>query len=352
MIGAYQTWEYAPPGFLEDLLPWAENSAADYDFEDFYEGIISALRWSGVSGEPTGTGGLWALPVGFEVNNMAVNRRILEEAGFEVPEIAWTTCELLEVATQLQHFGGPDTYAFGARGSRNWATIHPGYISLYTGWGATDFKIEDGQLVSQFDSPEAIAATDYWINLIRVAGSPQWTTQTWMLLQPDLGAGNVAIVYDCDTLYFYAQGPEIDAGNIVIIDGPIPPGKEHAVSNLWVWSLAMNASSNNKDAAWMFLRYFTGKEYQHETMMIDAPRRSTFEHPRYREMNGHFPGFLESFERTVEHTTMRFTPHANFFEVTTEWAAMLQEIYYGNFTTEEGMRELKRRVDIMVADLE
>jgi hypothetical protein len=37
--------------------------------------------------------------------------------------------ELADLCTKLKEFNGAGTYALAVRGSRNWATIHPGYMT-------------------------------------------------------------------------------------------------------------------------------------------------------------------------------------------------------------------------------
>ena len=49
MLGAYFVWQYGPPGYLEDFLPWIENESAtnpDYDWEDIYPNLRSSDQWS------------------------------------------------------------------------------------------------------------------------------------------------------------------------------------------------------------------------------------------------------------------------------------------------------------------
>jgi multiple sugar transport system substrate-binding protein len=63
MLGAYFIWQYGPAGWIEDLHPWLQNSAAtgpDYDFEDIFEGLRTSTRWDFTAGNPLGSGGQWA----------------------------------------------------------------------------------------------------------------------------------------------------------------------------------------------------------------------------------------------------------------------------------------------------
>jgi len=72
--------------------------------------------------------------------------------------------ELEVLCEKLQEFDGPGTYALAIRGSRNWGTIHPAYMTTYTNYGAKDFVVENGKLVSKVNSPEAVKMTSDWVS--------------------------------------------------------------------------------------------------------------------------------------------------------------------------------------------
>ncbi len=49
--------------------------------------------------------------------------------------------------------GGP--YGIGVRGSRSWATIHPGFLSAYTNFGQKDFTVDGGKLKAAMNTKES-----------------------------------------------------------------------------------------------------------------------------------------------------------------------------------------------------
>lgn len=359
MTGAYQIWEYAPPGYIQDLSEFIDDpnmTASDYNIDDFYSGILGALRWDLVPGHKTGTGPQWALPMGFEAYTLAYNKRIFEENGLKPPK---TMDELLDVTTKLNEFDGKGTYGLALRGSRNWATIHPGYMSTFVNYGAKDFEIKDGKLVSMVNSKEAVEMTDMWVNLIRSGGSPSWSSYTWYQAGADLGAGKAAMLFDADVVSYFQnpEGASKEAGNISWVSAPLPEGKTEVNSNLWTWALAMNKESKHKQAAWLFLQYFTGKEYSLwasvNAKVVNPARQSVFEHPDFVEVIKKADGYAEVFKETIDGTTIQFTPQPHFFETTTEWAATLQEIVAGKFgSTQEGMDALQKKINKTVEDIE
>src|SRR3546814_8424373 len=46
-------------------------------------------------------------------------------------------------------------YGIGVRGSRSWATIHPGYLSGLANYGGHDFDVVDGKLRAAVNSDAA-----------------------------------------------------------------------------------------------------------------------------------------------------------------------------------------------------
>ena len=358
MTGAYQVWEYAPAGYIEPLDAYISDPAKTeeiYNFADFYPAVVGSLQWDCIPGHKVGDGPQWALPMGYELNNLAYNKRIFDEKGLTPPK---TTDELLALATQLKEFDGPGTYGVALRGSRNWATIHPGYMTLFATWGAQDFVVENGKLVCKLDSPEAIAMTDYWVKLIKAGSSPQWSTYTWYQAGADLGAGKAAMLFDatCNGYFQNPEGASAEAGNLGWVNGPLPAGKTEVKSNVWVWSLAMNANSKNKDAAWYFLQYFTGPDYMKwagcEASCADAPRASVAESAEYLEVVGKAYGYADALAEGLPYATIQFTPQPYFFECTTEWAATLQDLVGDKYeSTEVAMKQLTQKLNKVVADI-
>jgi multiple sugar transport system substrate-binding protein len=364
MTGAYQSWEYSTAGNMEPLDDYINDpslTSPDYNYDDFIPGVIDALKWDCVPGHSVGTGSQWALPMGWEINILTYNKRILEEQNLDVPE---TAEELLETATALNEFDGSGTYGLALRGTADWGTIHPAYMSMYTTWGAKDFEIEDGKLVSQVDSDEAIAMTDYWVQLVKNGSAPQWSTYGWELAGADLGAGKAAMMWDADRGGYTQNvaGASAEAGNLAFgtIPYPTSAGKtaDDMKSNLWVWSMAMNADSTKKEAAWYFLQYFTSPDFMQwsgtEGACTDTPRQSVLDSEEYQTAVSDAEGYLDAFNQIKDSASIYFTPQPYFSETTTEWAKTLQELVVSDkySSTEEAMKQLKETMDGIVSDLE
>lgn len=335
MTGSYQLWEYAPAGYVQELDPFVNDenrTSSDYDINDFFEGVLNADKWDLVPGHKVGTGNLWAIPLGFEINVLHYNKRAFEQAGIKNPPKTFD--ELIEIATKLNGWNGEGSYGIGIRGTRSWATIHPGYMTSFSNHGAKDFEIENGKLVSKLNSPESIEITEKFVKLIKKAGPKDWSNYTWYQVSSDLGAGKAAMAYDADNFSFYnnKEGASKEAGNLAV--APPPATKDGDVgSNMWVWSIAMNKSSQKKDAAWLFMQYFTSKEHMiwgaTQANVVDPVRKSVWENQGFKERISKIEGYEETFKSIIDNSTIKFTPQPEFFNTTTEWAAALQDIVNG-----------------------
>jgi multiple sugar transport system substrate-binding protein len=339
MTGAYFVWQYGPPGWMEDLKPWLENSSAtsdEYDFDDIYEGLRNATRWDFKPGSPLGTGGQWAIPWGFETNVIAYNRELFRSRGIKPAE---TFDNLIQLATDLTD-RGERRYGIAFRGSKSWATIHPGFMTQFSREGGKDYVVRDGRLVAAMNSPAAVDFTKKWADLARTAGPTSWTSYEYPDCTRDLGNGNAAMVYDADSATYPKNRPGAskEAGHLAWHPGPAGPDGNYS-TNLWTWSLAMNAASKRKLAAWLFIQWATGKAAMAKAArgsFADPTRKSVFD-GTFKNTLGAFPGYLETFEKVVSSARIQFTPQTRFFETTEDWAAALQDIYAG--------QDAKQRLD-------
>ena len=347
MLGAYMVWQYGPPGWLEDLEPWIQNESAtnaDYDWEDVLPNLRAADSWSLKVGDPLGTGGQWALPWGFETNAIAYRSDVFNKLGLKPAE---TLDELVELAAVLSE-KAEGMYGIAVRGTRSWATIHPGFMTQYSRMGENDYTVEGNNLTPTMNTPTSVDFHEKWMGMVKDSGPPNWTQYTWYQVGSDLGAQEAAMIFDADiNSYFQNQpGSTPAAGKIAWHPGPKGPDGSLA-TNLWVWSLGMNAKSQNKSAAWLFLQWATGKEHLRKAALeanhVDPVRKSIAEDTAFKDVMARNENYIDTFNQLIDSTEIQFTPQPKFFDTTTSWAATLQEIYRG--------ADAKGALDSLASDL-
>ena len=73
---------------------------------------------------------------------------------------------------------------------------------------------------------------------------------------------------------------------------------------------------------------------------------------QYLNIVGKAHGYLEALDEGLPNATIQFTPQPYFFETTTEWAATLQDLVGGKYSsTEEAMKELTEKLNKVVEDI-
>jgi multiple sugar transport system substrate-binding protein len=346
MTGAYMIWQYAPAGYMEPLEKWIEDPAKtnpDYNFDDLFPDLRNSEKWNLKPGRANlGQGSQYAIPWGFETNALMYRTDLLKAAGLKVPT---TLDELVDTAKKLK----TDKMAgIVVRGSLNWATIHPGFMTMYSSYGCKDY---DDQMHPQMNSDCAVTVTKKWIDMIKNAGPQAWTTYTWYQAGSDFGQGKAAMMFDADILGYFQNQPDAAAkevlGNVAWAPGPLgPDGKLR--TNIWIWSLAMNANSKQKDASWLFLQWATGKDFLTtgavKYNMVNPVRKSIWDNKDFQAKMEKQTDYLKTFNTiTANDSKIQFTPQPMFFETTTEWAQALQDIYAG--------ADAKERLDKLVDNL-
>ena len=223
MLGAYFIWQYGPPGWIEDLDPWLKNSSATSrttTSRTSSTGLRTSTRWDFTLGNPLGTGGQWAIPWGFENNVVAYNKALLRRrrASSKLPD---TLDDFIQLAVDLTD-RSQNRYGIATRGSKSWATIHPGFMTQYTREGAVDYTFNGSELIAEMDSDKAIEFTEKWIEMQHKAGPTSWTTYDYPNATGDLGDGKAMMVYDADSATYPKNKPGAskEAGNLAWHPGP------------------------------------------------------------------------------------------------------------------------------------
>ncbi|MFC7619596.1 ABC transporter substrate-binding protein [Microlunatus sp. GCM10028923] len=332
MLGAYFIWQYGPPSWLEDLKPWIENSSAtndEYDFEDIYEGLRQSTQWDFNQGSPLGTGGQWSIPWGFENNVVTYNKKVFDQRGITLPD---RFDDFIQLAIELTD-RTENRYGVAARGSKSWATIHPGFMTQFSREGGVDYLYEDGQFKAQMNADGSVAFHEKWIELMRRAGPTSWTTYEYPQATGDLGDGVAMMCYDADSATYPKNRPGVskESGNLGWYAGPAGPDGNYK-TNLWTWSWAINSQAKNKLAAWLFIQWATGKEALGKAVgsgsFADPVRASVFDSVFKSQLSDQ-PGYLEAFETVIKESKIQFSPQKKFFGTTEDWAVALQDIYGG-----------------------
>ena len=347
MTGAYMTWTYGPAGWIVDHNEWLNDPSKtnpNYNWNDMLEGVRKSCAWNGQPGGELGSSDAkqWCIPWGYEQNNLAYNAAMFDKAGVSVPT---NLDELIEVAAKAQA-GNDGIYGIGVRGSRSWATIHPGFLSAYANFGEVDLNNDNGKLSAAMNTAGSKAFHAKWVKMIQDSGASDWSTHTWYQVGTDLGAGKSAMIYDADILgYFMNGGDNAMAGELHYAPFAANPAADKPTPNIWIWSLAMSQFSNDLDATWHFMQWASGPEHglfgATKMDFVNPVRQSVWDSDVFRaRLNNSYPGYVEMHDISAPGAEIKFTAQPLFFDLTTEWAATLQRMVANEVPVDEGLDQL------------
>lgn len=345
--GPVLVWEQLGAGFVEPLDAFLERAGSGYDPDDFLAPLLKFNRWGGRFGEPLGEGPLLELPVNCESYNLAYVPEILDRAGVRVP-LTWP--EYFAAAGQITADAAP-ARGFAQRGENVWHTIYTGFASQLWAYGGRDFD-ETGRC--SIASPAALRATTEFMSALQAAGPQDWLHQHWYQLAQDFAAGKYGLIVDSDHYVAYFEDPQNSAmrGKISYALPPAGPDGTRK-SNLWSWSAVMNARSRDKDTAWEFLEWATGRQLLRQSAFegnMNPTRRSTWEDPQFQELAAGWGDFARVSRRLAEEIgEVLVTPAVNYIEMARRWTRALREAYPGTESLAACLQRAAADIDELAA---
>ncbi|MCL2000015.1 MAG: sugar ABC transporter substrate-binding protein [Planctomycetes bacterium] len=249
-------------GWWEDLTKYFKGDA-DYDFDDFTDGAVLGTRINGVQ---------TSIPLVNEMEVLYYRKDLLDAKGIKVP----TTFEELEDAARQLADRQNDVAGFIARGQRSpLVTQFSSYLYSFGG----DF-FDSTAMKSLIDTPEFLAAADFYGRMLREYGPPGVLNMHWPQAVAVFAQGKAAMYTDASSIYANLLDPDKSSVAATTEVAVFPKGpKAHKTYDVTAWGLAMSSKSANKDAAWKFIRYMTDKP---RTMILQGEyanqcaRKSTF----------------------------------------------------------------------------
>jgi multiple sugar transport system substrate-binding protein len=345
MSGPVLLWEHLASGFVQPLDDLLERASDAYEAEDFVEPLLRCNRWSGRFGDPLGNGPLLEIPVNCESYNLAYVPDVLERAGVEPPR-TWE--EYFAAARQVVQRTGGTVRGFAQRGTGAWHTMYTGFATQFWSYGGRDFV--DGHCA--IASPESVRATEDFLAGLRDAGPTAWPEQRWYELAIDFGNGRYGLIVDSDHYVAFFEDPATSqlAGRIAYALPPVGPTGERR-PNLWTWSVVLNTRARDRDAAWRFVEWATGREFLHRSTYegnMNPTRRSIWDDERFRAHTSSWGAFYDVARTLVEQEAeIVVTPAPNYLAVATRWVEALLDAFAGRAPVDEALTAAASDIDAL-----
>jgi sorbitol/mannitol transport system substrate-binding protein len=308
-VGTYEVPIWAKNKWIVNLKPYFDKlSAADakaYNVNDLLPNVRRGLSYKN---------SLYAVPFYGESSMTYYNKKYFAQAGLKMPlHPTWT--QIRSFAAKLNKKSA-NRYGICLRALPGWGEFGAPLTTVINTFGGRWF---DMKWQPQLTSPAFKKATNFYVNLIRKYGEPGATSSGYTECNTAMAQGRTAMWVDATVAAGALKDPKSSkvAKDIGFAYAPtqVTPRGSHW---LWVWSLTMEASSKNKDAAFKFLTWATSKGYLKlvagKKGWINVPpgtRTSTYTNPHYKKAAASFASIVLGSMKTADptHQTLRPVPY-------------------------------------------
>ncbi len=267
---------FAKNKYYEFLDNYIKKADASWNWKDFPASTVNAVTFQK---------NIYAVPIVTEWQTLFYRKDLFQKAGIPVPK---NLDELLAAAKALND-PSKDTYGIVSRGQRGAAVTQ---FSSYLFNLGGDF-IVNGR--AAFNSEAALSAFKYYGEMLGSYGPPGVTNMSWPQAQALFASGKVAMWTDASTLIAGLLDPAKSqvADKLGVAPFPTGPAGNHAYMVV-PWALAMGSQAANKDAAWSFVKWATGKDVAKTALLkgVTVARQSVWDDPAV--VKKLFPGLSES----------------------------------------------------------
>ena len=350
--GIQPAWDVTPGGQLTPLRGLIEDASMtnpNYDYEDFFPALRRAWTWDVAEEEIIDTvdGEVWGIPHAFENMQLMYRTDILKRLGVKPPS---TLPELTEACAKITA-ADPNITPMAVRGVRFWSSIHTAPISIAKSYGVSDFVRSGENLDTALDSDASFRFHTDYVAMIQACAPDSWANDNWYQVVDGLSTGKTAMAMDANMFGFWnnIEGASDASGKIAFAPPLTAPDNDEFASNIWIWSLAINAASENQGAAWYFMQWATSKEMNvrgaTDGKLVNPPRASTWEAQEWIDYANQpeFNNFYDTFNTVQANTSLLFTPRYGFGTAMNGWAVAMQDMV-GGADVQERLDELAKEI--------
>jgi multiple sugar transport system substrate-binding protein len=253
---------------LDEFIASPQHTPADWDLNDFL---------SGARAPETGRDGkLYGIPWTAEAL-LSVSSRfdLVQQAGLAFPDTTDDLVKVLRAVNKKERVAG-----FVSDSHYGWT-----FVPYLHAFGGDVFRKAPDDLFPTLDTPEAVAAADYYANLIREFGPDGAITYQPDQVTQALKLGRVNFS-DAGQLHLAQLGDAATSKTLKTVKfGFVPKGPAGRFPGTAVHGLGIPAGSRNKEAAWAFIQWALSKQTTRRAVAAgygSPARRSDIDSPEFR----------------------------------------------------------------------
>mgnify|MGYP001169196342 FL=1 len=348
--GVQPTWDTSVGNHNVDLSKFLNDpsmTSPDYNYNDIYPSLRSAMTWDVKGEEVVGNGkGIWGLPHSFENMNLMYRNDILGKHNISPPK---TLPELTATCKKLKQVE-PGITPMALRGVNFWSSVHTAPASIAKSYGVVDYVMKDGKISDTgLDSEASIKFHKDYVAMVKECAAKSWPNDNWYQVVDALTSGNAAMAVDANMFGFWNNIKDPDgknpSGKISFAPPPTAPGAKNFESNIWIWCITMPSASKKQGPAWYFMQWATSKKMVLDGAMmgkmVNPIRKSTWESADWKKYANQpeFNNYYDTFMEVQDRAALFFTPRYGFGEAMNAWSVAMQEMVNGR-PVEETLKEL------------
>jgi sorbitol/mannitol transport system substrate-binding protein len=308
-VGTYDVPIWAKNKWLVSLQPLFSKlspaASKAYDLNDVIPKVRLGLSYQNQ---------LYALPFYAESSMTYYNKKLFAAAGLKMP-LHPTWDQVASFAAKLNQ-PSKNQYGICLRALPGWGEFGAPLTTVINTFGGSWFNMS---WQPQLTSPATEKAVSFYVNLIRKSGEPGATSSGFTECETAMAQGKAAMWVDATVAAGQLINPKLSkvAQDIGFAYAPteVTPRGSHW---LWSWSLGIEASSKNQDAAFKFLTWATSKDYlklvaakNGWAAVPPGTRVSTYQNPSYKKAASAFEGIVLNSMLTADptHQTLHPVPY-------------------------------------------
>lgn len=327
--------KYASAGLLEPLDDYLKEIPT-FSEDDYQAPFLDALRYEGK---------LYGLPLYQDCNILMYRADIFAELELDVPD---TVEDLEAVAKAITEWGEDEgVYGIALRGQRGMGVNEWTWPTFLWAFGGSYYKDFPDDMHPNLDSPEALAALEYYVNMINNYAPPGAANYSYVEVQTDLMQGKVSMILDSATLGVRAENPEESkvAGKLGYAMVPQGPGGRQP--GFYTWSVVIPANAPHKKEAAQFMAWMVAPEIA-PVLGWSAPNQAleqVYNIPPYEGYDQSEP-LIDVMKESLALADPDYRPRTpEQTEVGTEVSIAISDSIAGTKTPEQALKDANEAID-------